>query len=139
MQHNVIGLYEPILDPRKRACGIDKDGYYRYNSDDDSMLHFFDVATWMAINFAHLPVDELCRIFRAKRYTTPYDLEDAFATHLELSFPMGYTPSSAAHVAELAKILNVVHVAPFIEPTVDYVDVFERYEWYVRDNNAAAL
>lgn len=139
MQHNVIGLYEPILDPRKRACGIDKDGYYRYNTDAESILHFFDVASWMAANFAHLSVGELCRIFRTKRYTTPYDLEDAFYTHLDISFPMGYTPSNTAHVAELAKILNVVHVAPFINPTVDYVDIFERYEWYVRDNNAAAL
>lgn len=139
MQHNVIGLYEPILDPRKRACGIDKDGYYRYNSDNDSMLHFFDVATWMATNFAHLSVGELCRIFRAKRYTTPYDFEDAFAARLEISFPAGYTPSSAAHVAELAKVLNVVHVAPFIEPTVDYIDIFERYESYVRDNNTRLL
>ena len=139
MQHNVIGLYEPILDPRKRACGIDKDGYYRYNSDDESVLHFFDVATWMAMNFAHLSVGELCWIFRAKRYSTPYDFEDAFEARLGVSFPAGYTPTSAAHVAELARALNVVHVAPFIDPTVDYMDIFERYEMYVRDNNTRAL
>ncbi|MBR5786316.1 MAG: hypothetical protein IKY41_06455 [Clostridia bacterium] len=69
----------------------------------------------------------------------PYDLEDAFYAHLHISFPMGYTPSSTSHVAELAKILNIVHVAPFINPTVDYMDIFERYEWYVRDNNAGLL
>ena len=139
MQHKVIGLYEPILDPRKRACGIDKDGYYRYNSDNESMLHFFDVATWMATNFSHLSVGELCRIFRPIRYTIADDLDEVFMCRLDISFPVGYNPASTAHVAELAKVLNVVHVAPFIEPTIEYMDIFERYEMYVQDNNTKSL
>ena len=114
MQHNVIGLYEPIMDPRARACGIDKNGFYRYNTDAESMLHFFDITSWMAANFAHMSISELCRIFRAERYTMADDLEDVFKCYLEISFPAGYNPASTAHVAELAKVLNIVYVAPFI-------------------------
>lgn len=130
MEHNIVGLYEPIIDPRRRAIGIDNHLFYRYANDIDSLYHYFDIAHWLAGNLTSIPWMVMLRIFRPMKYTLPFDMLDNFKDEFETSFPRGFIPQCDAHVARLAALLSALLVSEDCWPTLNMYEVMEEYELY---------
>lgn len=130
MEHNIVGLYEPIIDPRRRAIGIDNQCFYRYANDIDSLYHYFDVISWLAHNLACIQWPLIFRIFRPVKYTLPFDMLDNFQGEFESEFPCGFVPQCDAHVGRLASLLSALFVAEDCFPTLNVYDVMEEYEIY---------
>lgn len=130
MEHNIVGLYQPIVDPRRRVIGIDNQCFYRYANDIDSIYHYFDVIHWLAGNLTCIPWSVVFRVFRPLKYTLPYDMLDNFQGEFESEFPRGFIPQCDAHVGRLASMLSALFVAKDGFPTLNVYDVMEEYELY---------
>lgn len=130
MEHNIVGLYEPIFDPRRRAIGIDNQCFYRYANDIDSIYHYFDIVHWLAGNLTCIPWSVMLRIFRPVKYTLPFDMLDNFQGEFENEFPRGFVPQCDAHVGRLASLLSALFIADDCFPTLNVYDVMEAYELY---------
>lgn len=130
MEHNIVGLYEPIVDPRKRAIGIDNHSFYRYANDIDSLYHYFDIVHWLAGSLTCIPWSVMLRIFRPMKYTLPFDMLDSFQDKFESNFPRGFVPQCDAHVGRLASLLSALLVAEDCWPTLNIYGVMEEYELY---------
>lgn len=130
MEHNIVGLYEPMIDPRKRAIGIDNHSFYRYANDIDSLYHYFDIVHWLAGNLKYIPWSVMLRIFRPMKYTLPSDMLDSFRDKFESNFPRGFMPQCDAHIGRLASLLSALLVAEDCWPTLNMYEVMEEYELY---------
>lgn len=130
MEHNIVGLYEPIIDPHRRAIGIDNHCFYRYANDIDSLYHYFDVVHWLAGNLTCIPWPVMFRVFRPVKHTLPFDMLDNFQDEFNDNFPRGFIPQCDAHVGRLASLLSALFIAEDCFPTLNVYDVMEEYEIY---------
>lgn len=130
MEHNIVGLYEPMSDPRKRSIGVDNRGFYRYANDIDSLYHYFDIISWFVSNLTYVTWPVMFRIFRPAKYTLAFDMLDCFQDRFEINFPKGFIPQCDAHVGRLAFILNEMLVSEGCWSTLGMYDVMEEYELY---------